>query len=134
MVRSEEEQEAKCFCQIIERFKNLLSSEIICGFYILRNFVQIFILARTFAQKINFLPSQNISLAVYTGTKSSRFYLGRWNPYHSLSIINKFLSVSTHPLGNRAGLTFRGARGILLERGPLTPPPNGILDPEFSKI
>ena len=38
----------------------------------------------------------------------------------------------------RAGLTFRGARGILLERGPLTPPPpqppNGILDPEFSKI
>jgi hypothetical protein len=38
----------------------------------------------------------------------------------------------------RAGLTFRGARGILLGRGPLPPPPpqppNGILNPEFSKI
>ena len=38
----------------------------------------------------------------------------------------------------RAGLTFRGAHGILSARGPLTPPPpqpsNGILDTEFSKI
>jgi hypothetical protein len=37
---------------------------------------------------------------------------------------------------NRAGLTFRGARGILSARGPLTPPqPSiGILDTELSKI
>ena len=44
---------------------------------------------------------------------------------------------TVHVSGGRAGLTFRGARGILLERGPLTPPPqppNGILDPKFSKI
>ena len=34
----------------------------------------------------------------------------------------------------RAGLTFRGARGILSARGPLTPPPNGILDTKFNKI
>jgi hypothetical protein len=31
--------------------------------------------------------------------------------------------LSTACLSIRAGLTFRGARGILLERGPLPPPP-----------
>ena len=42
------------------------------------------------------------------------------------------LSVTYH----RAGLTFRGARGILSARGPFTPPPppNGMLDTEFNKI
>jgi hypothetical protein len=34
----------------------------------------------------------------------------------------------------RAGLTFRGARGILSARGPLTRPNRCILDTEFSKI
>ena len=38
----------------------------------------------------------------------------------------------------RAGLTFRGARGIISARGPLPPPPsqppNGNLGTEFSKI
>ena len=40
----------------------------ICSFLQLRNFAQIFIIARIFAQEINFLQSQNFSLVAFNHT------------------------------------------------------------------
>ena len=49
-------------------------------------------------------------------------------------IILNYVISSALDVNNRAGLTFRGARGILSARGPLTPPPNGLLNTKLSKI